>query len=108
MNAGRQFTPVSDQPPASSIGDAGQAAAPGQKSYVVRLDWGPTGGAAVARGADIAVVVDVLTFTTTLGIAVARGSRVHPFPWKDDRAVAFAAERDAVVPVLTGEGFVAG
>lgn len=93
------FVPVSDRPPASSIGDAGKAVAHGQQSYDVRLDWGPTGGAAVARGADIAVVVDVLSFTTTLGIAVARGSRVHPFPWKDDRAVAFAAERDAVLAV---------
>ena len=79
--------------------DAGTAAAHGQESYDVRLEWGPTGGAAMARGADIAVVVDVLSFTTTLGIAVARGSRVYPFPWKDDRAVAFAAERDAVLAV---------
>ena len=71
----------------------------GQEAYAVRLDWGPTGGAAVARGADVAVVVDVLSFTTTLGIAVARGTRVHPFPWKDERAVAFAAERRAVLAV---------
>jgi len=74
-------------------------AAHGQAGYDVRLDWGPTGGAAVARGADVAVVVDVLSFTTTLAIAVARGTRVHPFPWKDDRAAAFAAERDAVLAV---------
>ncbi|RHW26539.1 2-phosphosulfolactate phosphatase [Nocardioides immobilis] len=71
----------------------------GQATYDVRLDWGPTGGAAVARGADVAVVVDVLSFTSTLGIAVARGTRVHPFPWKDERAAAFAAERDAVLAV---------
>lgn len=69
----------------------------GQASYDVRLDWGPTGGAAVARGADIAVVVDVLSFTTTLGIAVARGTRVHPFRWRDERAAAYAAERAAVL-----------
>ena len=90
---------VSDRPPTPSIGTAGAETAHGQESYDVRLDWGPTGGAAVARGADIAVVVDVLSFTTTLGIAVARGSHVYPFPWKDDRAVAFAAERDAVLAV---------
>lgn len=75
------------------------ATAHGQESYGVRLDWGPTGGAAVAHGADIAVVVDVLSFTTTLGIAVARGTRVHPYPWKDERAAAFAAERGAVLAV---------
>ncbi|KAA1427932.1 2-phosphosulfolactate phosphatase [Nocardioides antri] len=77
----------------------GIEAAHGQAAYDVRLDWGPSGGAAVARGADVAVVVDVLSFTTSLGIAVARGTRVHPFRWKDDRAAAFAAERDAVLAV---------
>lgn len=77
----------------------GRAEAHAQASYGVRLDWGPTGGAAVAAGADVAVVVDVLSFTTTLAIAVARGTRVHPFAWRDDRAAAFAAERDAVLAV---------
>lgn len=91
--------PVSDRPPTPSIAVDGAATAHGQESYDVRLDWGPTGGAAVARGADVAVVVDVLSFTTTLGIAVSRGTRVHPFPWKDERAAAFAAERDAVLAV---------
>jgi len=75
------------------------AAAHGQAAYAVRLEWGPTGAAAVAEGADIAIVVDVLSFTTTLTIAVARGTRVFPFPWKDDRAAAYAQERDAVLAV---------
>ena len=73
-----------------------RAAAHGQASYDVRVDWGPTGGAAVAAGADVAVVVDVLSFTTTLGIAVGQGTRVFPFRWKDERAADFAAARDAV------------
>jgi 2-phosphosulfolactate phosphatase len=75
------------------------ADAHGQASYDVRLDWGPTGGVAVAGGADVAVVVDVLSFTTTLSIAVERGTRVFPFPWKDDRAAGFAAEKGAVLAV---------
>lgn len=75
------------------------AAAHGQAGFQVRLDWGPTGGAAVADGADVAVVVDVLSFTTTLSIAVARGTRVYPFAWKDDRAATFAAEKGAVLAV---------
>lgn len=93
------FDPVSDGPPPPSIGRAGTEAAHGQAAYDVRLDWGPTGGAAVAGGADVAVVVDVLSFTTTLAIAVARGTRVHPFPWQDERAAEFAAERGAVLAV---------
>ncbi|MFC7495666.1 MULTISPECIES: 2-phosphosulfolactate phosphatase [unclassified Nocardioides] len=66
-----------------------------QATYDVRLEWGPTGAAAVA--APVTVVVDVLSFTTTLTVAVERGITVHPFRWKDERAAAYAAERDAVL-----------
>ncbi|WP_418059225.1 2-phosphosulfolactate phosphatase [Pimelobacter simplex] len=76
------------------------ARAHAQDGRQVRLEWGPTGGAAISADADIVVVVDVLSFTTTLTIATARGTRVHPFAWKDDRAAAaYARERDAVVAV---------
>lgn len=68
-----------------------------QSAYRVRVDWGPTGAAAIADGADVAVVVDVLSFTTTLGVAVERGITVFPFRWKDERAAAYAEERDAVL-----------
>lgn len=65
----------------------------------IRLEWGPTGGAAVSADADIAVVVDVLSFTTTLSIATRRGTRVHPFAWKDERARAYADSIGAVLAV---------
>jgi 2-phosphosulfolactate phosphatase len=71
----------------------------GQAEHAVRFDWGPTGAAAVARDADVAVVVDVLSFTTTLTVAVERGMTVWPFPWKDARAAAYAEERDATLAV---------
>lgn len=61
----------------------------------IRFEWGPTGAAEVA--APVTVVVDVLSFTTTLTVAVERGMTVHPFRWKDERAEAYAAERDAVL-----------
>lgn len=70
-----------------------------QAAYAVRLEWGPTGAAAVAPGADVAVVVDVLSFTTTLTVALDRGMTVHPFAWRDERAAAHAAEHDAVLAV---------
>jgi 2-phosphosulfolactate phosphatase len=62
---------------------------------VVRFEWGPTGAAAVA--APVTVVVDVLSFTTTLSVAVERGMTVYPFRWKDERAASYAEERDAVL-----------
>jgi 2-phosphosulfolactate phosphatase len=70
-----------------------------QPTYRVRFDWGPTGAAAVADGADVAVVVDVLSFTTTLCIAVERGMTVLPYRWKDERATSYAVEREATLAV---------
>ena len=66
---------------------------------LLRFDWGPTGAAAMAAEADIAVVVDVLSFTTTLSIAVERGMTVFPYEWKGPRAEQYAAERDAVLAI---------
>jgi 2-phosphosulfolactate phosphatase len=70
-----------------------------QLEHRVRFEWGPTGAAAIAEGADVAVVVDVLSFTTTLCIAVERGITVLPYRWKDDRAAAYAADRGATLAV---------
>ena len=70
-----------------------------QSAYGVRFDWGPTGATAIAAGAEVAVVVDVLSFTTTLSVAVERGITVLPFVWKDERAEAYAAEHDATLAV---------
>ncbi|MGY2701303.1 2-phosphosulfolactate phosphatase [Nocardioides sp. HB32] len=64
---------------------------------MISFEWGPTGAASIAEPGGIAVVVDVLSFTTTLSVAVERGMTVYPFRWKDERAVAYAAERGAVL-----------
>jgi 2-phosphosulfolactate phosphatase len=68
------------------------------------MEWGPTGAAAIGSDVDVAVVVDVLSFTTTLTVAVERGIRVHPFRWKDERAAAYAVEQDAVLAGPRGPG----
>jgi len=46
-----------------------------------RFDWGPAGAAELARVCSVLVVVDVLSFTTAVDVAVGRGMRIHPFPW---------------------------
>lgn len=68
-----------------------------QCDYQVRLDWGPVG--AMAVGADVIAVVDVLSFSTAVCVAVQRGMRVFPFRWNDDRARVFAAEQDAILAI---------
>lgn len=68
-----------------------------QSSHRLRMEWGPTGARAVV--ADVTVVIDVLSFTTTVNIAVERGITVLPYVWKDERAREYAAARDAVLAV---------
>lgn len=70
-----------------------------QGSYRVRMEWGPTGAEATVPAAGVAVVVDVLSFSTTLDVAVGRGIEVLPYRWRDDGAAAYAVEHDAVLAV---------
>lgn len=69
----------------------------GQHRHAVRFDWGPVG--ALAAGADLAVVVDVLSFSTSVCVAVERGMCVFPYRGYGPEAAAFARECDAVLAV---------
>jgi 2-phosphosulfolactate phosphatase len=73
-----------------------------QDRHLVRLEWGPPAVALVEHareaGADVvAVVADVLSFTTCVSVGVDRGVRVRPYPWRDASAAAFAAAHGAVL-----------
>lgn len=71
----------------------------GQGEYRIRFDWGQAGASALVPGAAAAVVVDVLTFTTTLTVAVEAGATVYPHPWDPVAALGYATARDATVAV---------
>lgn len=72
----------------------------------VRCEWGAAGAAVLAEECAVLVVVDVLSFSTSTVVAVGRGTRVHPFPWRGEEASAYgervgatvAAGRRAVTP----------
>ncbi|BCW60356.1 hypothetical protein StoSoilB20_37030 [Arthrobacter sp. StoSoilB20] len=68
-----------------------------QLPYAVRFEWGLDGARAVVPGADLAVVVDVLSFTTCVSVAVDRGAVVFPYPHRDASAIDFAAHHQALL-----------
>jgi 2-phosphosulfolactate phosphatase len=70
-----------------------------QREHGVRFDWGLAGAVAIAERADVVVIVDVLSFTTTLTVALDEGVAVLPFRWGDERAADHAREHGAVLAV---------
>ena len=67
-----------------------------QEHATCRCEWGPA--VAALAPADVTVVVDVLSFTTCVEVATARGAAILPYPWtdwKDPSAVAFAQAHNA-------------
>lgn len=67
-----------------------------QSDYDVRFEWGLNGVNALAADCDAVVIVDVLSFTTCVDVAVARGAIIYPFH-SDEVA---AAERAAALGAL--------
>jgi 2-phosphosulfolactate phosphatase len=67
--------------------------------YDVRFEWGAAGAAALAPSSSCLVVVDVLSFSTSVTVAVEAGTRVYPCAWRDETAAAFARERQAELAV---------
>ena len=90
-------TPMVEEPPRNEAASRGHLPGHDQAGHRLRLEWGPVGAAAVP--ADLAVVVDVLSFTTSATVAAERGIVVLPFRWRDERAEEYAAAHDAVLAV---------
>ena len=68
-----------------------------QHAYDIRCEWGAAGVAALAPIGDAVAIVDVLSFSTAVEIAVGRGATVYPVRWQDERAADFARERGALL-----------
>ncbi|TWD80163.1 2-phosphosulfolactate phosphatase [Kribbella amoyensis] len=66
-----------------------------QSAYRLGFDWGPTGALAVPG--NLVAVVDVLSFTTTVTVAADEGIDVLPYRWRDESAVTFAEQQNAVL-----------
>jgi len=73
-----------------------------QRVAACRCEWGVAGHDHLAP-ADVTIVVDVLSFTTCVDVAVARGVAVIPYPWKDVSAEEFARAQGAELAGRRGE-----
>lgn len=70
-----------------------------QHGFDARIEWGPHGLRRLARTCDVVVIVDVLSFTTALDVALGRGATVLPYRFADGRQAEFAAHHDALLAV---------
>jgi 2-phosphosulfolactate phosphatase len=75
-----------------------------QAEYDLRCEWGRAGVQALVA-ADVLIVVDVLSFSTAVDIAVARGASVLPYRWRDDSAAAFAKSKGALLASQRSAGY---
>ncbi len=67
-----------------------------QSEYEIRFEWGLEGAKRLSSEVDIAVVVDVLSFSTCVEVGVTAGAQIFPFYFKDDRAREYARSVNAV------------
>lgn len=70
-----------------------------QNGFGIRTEWGRAGAGVLGPGAGCLVVIDVLSFTTSVSVATAAGTAVFPYRWRDDSARSFAAANAAELAV---------
>jgi 2-phosphosulfolactate phosphatase len=68
-----------------------------QSTYHIRCEWGIQGVRLLAPISDVIIIVDVLSFSTSVEIATSKGARIYPYRWKDLSAYQFARSVDAEV-----------
>ena len=75
-----------------------------QAEFDVRCEWGENGVRSLAPVSDAIVIVDVMSFSTCVTVAVAAGATVLPYRWKDGSARDFAQSIGAELAGSRGSG----
>ncbi len=70
-----------------------------QSEYAIRCEWGLEAVNRLASSSDAVVIVDVISFTSCVDVAVSRGGRVYPYRWRDERSVEFARSLGAILAI---------
>lgn len=66
-----------------------------QGEFDIRCEWGKHGVDTLAPISDVVIIVDVLSFSTSVNIAVDNGAVVFPYAHRDEQAAEFAAAVNA-------------
>ena len=74
-----------------------------QQEYDVRFEWGLSGVEALLAGADVIIIVDVLSFTTCVDIVVSQGGTV--FPYRDKIDIVFIFPETILLLLPEGWGW---
>ena len=74
-----------------------------QDSFDIRCEWGEEGLQELLPASRAVVIVDVLSFSTSVDIAAGNGALVYPYRTKDHSAAAYARSRDALLANSTRE-----
>ena len=61
-----------------------------QQEFDIRCEWGEHGVAVLAPISDAIIIVDVLSFSTSVDIAVSRGAMIFPYRGRADTAAEYA------------------
>ena len=68
-----------------------------QIEYDVRTEWGLMGVEILSPVSNVIILVDVLSFSTSVDVAVNKGAKVFPFPCNNETAADFALSMNAVL-----------
>ena len=68
-----------------------------QTGFDIRCEWGAAGVAELADTSDAMIIVDVLSFSTCVTIAIERGTIIFPYRWRDGSASEYARGLGALV-----------
>ena len=68
-----------------------------QADFDIRCEWGMSGIEKLSPISEVAIVVDVMSFSTCVDIAVSNGAFVFPYRWKDETANKYAKSKNAIL-----------
>lgn len=80
-----------------------------QSSFQCRIEWGRRGAREAAKRGDITVIVDVLSFSSTVASALQVGAEIFPYPPPlNEKAKAYANQLGAELIVSRAEAAKTG